>query len=581
MTYSFNELIRAAAQAPAPEAPVQHRLALLGDSATQFFHRALLAWGKLQGISYDIWEADFDQIELQILAPDTEFHRFSPDTALVHFSSHKLRQKYYAMDRAAQASFSHTFLKKVRDLLLGISRNERTKVLFSTLEELDDAVFGHFAARSPHSFLHHVRRINLGLMDLAAERDSLFLLDVAVLSARAGREASFSPGIYVNTDLVHSLDFTAELARAANGIIEALAGRFKKCLILDLDNTLWGGVIGDDGMEGIQLGGSGTGKAFVEFQRWIKALQERGIILAVCSKNTESIARQPFEAHPDMVLRSEDIAVFVANWDNKADNIRYIQEVLNIGFDAMVFLDDNPAERQIVRENVPAITVPELPEDPALYLSFLEKENLFETVSYSENDAKRTRQYQQEALRKQQGSQFTNVDDFLASLDMVSYVREFRELDIPRVAQLSQRSNQFNLRTVRYTEGDIRRMVQDPAYKGISFNLDDKFGAHGLICAVILKEMEEGSAYFIDTWIMSCRVLKRGMERFVLEQLAAHARAAGMQKLVGEYLPTAKNGIVRDHYRDLGFVESAGKWNLELASHKGGGHFITPSTESK
>jgi FkbH-like protein len=324
------------------------------------------------------------------------------------------------------------------------------------------------------------------------------------------------------------------------------------------DNTLWGGVIGDDGLENLQLGhGLGIGKAFTEFQHWIKTLKNRGIIIAICSKNNEETAREPFIKHPEMVLKLDDISVFVANWDNKADNIRHIQSILNIGFDSMVFLDDNPAERAIVRENIPGITVPELPEDPADYLEYLYGLNLFETASYSTEDAERTKQYQVEAERVSLQKTFANKADFLKSLDMVSEVTGFDAFNIPRVAQLSQRSNQFNLRTIRYTEADAARLAADSRYQTFSFTLEDKFGDNGLICVVIL-EKQDAKTLFIDTWFMSCRVLKRGMENFTLNTIVDYARENGFKRIIGEYIATAKNKMVEGHYPGLGFTAMAG-----------------------
>ncbi|MDR2847913.1 MAG: HAD-IIIC family phosphatase, partial [Bacteroidales bacterium] len=337
---------------------------------------------------------------------------------------------------------------------------------------------------------------------------------------------------------------------------------------------VWGGVIGDDGMENIQIGQLGIGKAFTEFQYWIKKLQQRGIIVAVCSKNTEAIAKEPFEKHPDMVLKLSDIAVFVANWENKADNIRKIQQILNIGFDSMVFLDDNPFERNLVRENIPQITVPELPEDAALYLDYLYGLNLFETVSYSGEDAKRTQQYQKEAERAVFQESFTNEDDFLQSLHMVSDTQPFNNFTIPRVAQLSQRSNQFNLRTIRYTEDDVKRISQSDKYLTLSFTLEDKFGDNGLICAIIL-EKRDNQVLFIDTWLMSCRVLKRGMEVYVLNALVDLAKANGFTTLLGEYLPTAKNEMVKDHYKNLDFAPADGLWKLNIQAYQRKDNHIT------
>jgi len=317
------------------------------------------------------------------------------------------------------------------------------------------------------------------------------------------------------------------------------------------------------------------GHAFDALQEWARELKQRGIILAVCSKNEEETAKKPFRDHPEVTLRLDDIAVFVANWNNKADNIKLIQQTLNIGFDSMVFVDDNPFERNLVREHLPAVTVPELPEDPAMYVSFLRSLNLFETASYSEEDLERTKQYQQEIARTDLQKSFTNIDEYLKSLEMVSVVKPFDDFNVPRIAQLTQRSNQFNLRTVRYTEADVQAMSQSSEFITLSFNLEDKFGDHGLIALIILKQQQDKTA-FIDTWIMSCRVLKRGMEEFTVNQMVKRARDAGIEKLIGEYIPTAKNAMVKDLYAQMGFAGSGGRWELDLRGRTDFNVFICP-----
>ena len=254
-----------------------------------------------------------------------------------------------------------------------------------------------------------------------------------------------------------------------------------------------------------------------------------------------------------MVLKLDDIAVFQANWETKVDNIRTIQSILNIGFDSMVFLDDNPFERNMVRENIPGITVPELPQDPGDYLEYLYSLNLFETANYSNADKDRTKQYQVEAKRVSLSKTFTNEADFLRSLNMVSTVSGFTKFNTPRVAQLSQRSNQFNLRTIRYTEVDIADMAENPDVIDLSFTLEDKFGDNGLIAVVIMRK-QDAETLFVDTWFMSCRVLKRGMENFTLNTMVECAKSAGYKKIIGEYLPTLKNKMVENHYTDLGFT---------------------------
>jgi len=558
------------------------RMAILGDSATQFVVQAIKAMGVEYSLNLEIFEAEFNQIDRQILDPTSELYEFSADVVLIFQSSHKLLQKYNKTVPDRHHLFAEENIAHNRQLLSVLQSKTNAKIIFCNYTEEDDRVFGQYANKLTSSFIFQLRKLNFLLQELAVQTSNLYICDLSTIQNTIGREKFWSPAIYTNTEMVVSLDALPYFADAVVKIVSAFQGNFKKCIILDLDNTTWGGVIGDDGLENIQIGLLGIGKAFTEFQYWVKKLQQRGIIVAVCSKNTESIAKEPFEKHPDMVLRLSDIAVFVANWENKADNIRKIQRILNIGFDSMVFVDDNPFERNIVRENVPQISVPELPEDPALYLDYLYSLNLFETVSFSGEDAKRTEQYQKEAERIVFQESFTNEDDFLKSLNMTSDTKPFDDFNIPRIAQLSQRSNQFNLRTVRYTEEDIKRIAQSDKYLTLSFTLEDKFGNNGLICVIILEKRCKDEAcavstLFIDTWFMSCRVLKRGMEVYTLNSIVELAKANGYEQIIGEYIPTTKNEMVRDHYKNLGFEAASAEnlWKLDVSKYEMKNHYIT------
>jgi FkbH-like protein len=295
---------------------------------------------------------------------------------------------------------------------------------------------------------------------------------------------------------------------------------------------------------------------FSDFQRWLKQLKERGVLLAVCSKNNEAIAKEPFETHPDMVIRLEDISIFVANWEDKATNIRYIQSQLNIGMDSLVFVDDNPFERNLVRSQIPDIEVPELPEDPAQYLSYLQEKNYFEAVSFSREDTLRTSQYRAEIKRVDLQKQYNSIDDYLKSLEMEAEAKPFGPFQIPRIAQLTQRSNQFNLRTIRYSEADISAIAESDKHLTFYFTLKDKFGDHGLISVVIL-EKRDMTSLFVDTWIMSCRVLKRGLEEFIMNKVVQVAKANNYTTVIGEYLRTPKNDMVSNIYTTMGFEKKS------------------------
>jgi len=543
------------------------RVAVLGDTATQFLVQALKGLGFDYGFDFEIWEADFNQIERQVYDISSDLYGFKPDVVVVFKSSHKLLGKYNKLERKKQSFLAKNELDTIEVIYANITNHLKAKVIYYNYPEIDDSVFGNYANKVESSFLFQLRKLNYELMVFASQKPNLFLCDISSIQNQVGKANTFQPSLYISTEMVWNIDVLPKVASKTIDLIKAINGKFKKCVILDLDNTTWGGIIGDDGIENIQIGSLGIGKAFTEFQYWIKKLKERGIIVAVCSKNTESIAKEPFEKHPDMVLRLEDISVFKANWDNKADNIRQIQSILNIGFDSMVFLDDNPFERNMVRENVPDIYVPELPEDPADYLEFLYGLNLFETVSFSHEDQERTKLYQIEAERAQAHQKFANEDDFLENLEMLSDVKPFNRFNTPRVAQLSQRSNQFNLRTIRYSESDIESMSKSNDHANFSFTLEDKYGDNGLICVIIAKK-ENSKILFIDTWFMSCRVLKRGMEHFALNAVVGYAKENGFKYIKGEYIPTAKNGMVKDHYLNLGFKKRDSHFFLDVDTYK-------------
>ena len=542
------------------------KVAVLGDSATQLLCMALRGYGWERGLDLCIHEAEYNQIDREIHSADSALYEFEPDYTLLFPSTPKLLESFRKCDLRGRREFAETYLARVAEWWSTLGQRGSCRVIQFNFGEVEDGAFGHFANKVDHSFLFQLRKINCGLMELAQRFPHVFINDVAALQARMGYESAFSPQTYVNADMVFGLDFFPHVAKGAVDTIAALLGFEKKCLILDLDNTVWGGIIGDDGLENIEIGDLGIGKAFTQLQWWARQLKDRGIILAVCSKNDETIAREAFEKHPDMVLRIEDIAVFVANWKTKPENIRHIQSVLNIGFDSMVFLDDSPFEREMVRTALPQVTVPELPADPAEYVPFLNALNLFATASYSEEDSGRTQMYREEAGRQELSSSVSSEDEFLASLEMAATVTPFNKFNTPRVAQLSQRSNQFNLRTVRHSEQEIDDVSRSASCRTFAINLSDKFGNYGLISAVILRRTDE--AYFIDTWIMSCRVLRRGVEQFVLDRLVEAAREDGVSKLVGEYLPTVKNGLVKDHYHNLGFHEAGEHWELSLSEYQ-------------
>lgn len=531
----------------------QYKLAILGDCATQHLATAICGYGIHAGLGISVFDSDYNQIDAQTMDPGSELYGVAPNAVLIQMCTEKLYQAFCQTPLERRSTFAEDTCARIQQIWNRINGNLQTTILQCNFPLMDDSCFGQYGNKTPASFLFQQRKLNYLLMEGCQKVKNVFLIDLDGLQASMGRGAFSDPKLYYIAKMPICVDALPAVAKKVVEMIQTLRGNVKKCVILDLDNTLWGGVIGDDGLRGIQVGELGLGQAFSDFQSWLKELKNRGILLAVCSKNNDDTAREPFLHHPEMVLRLEDFSAFVANWEDKASNIRMIQKMLNIGMDSMVFLDDNPFERNLVRTMIPEITVPELPEDPAMYLSYLRNLGLFETASYSADDANRTQQYRQQAERTVFEASFQSYDDYLAGLEMQAVVAPFDSFHYPRIAQLTQRSNQFNLRTVRYTEAQIEAIAQDDAHICLYFMLKDKFGDHGLISVVILDKQEDHSL-FISEWLMSCRVLKRGMEEFIIDTIVRTAQEHGFQSVVGEYIPTAKNAMVKDLYEKMGFV---------------------------
>lgn len=522
---------------------------LMGDCATQHIATAIKGYSIEEGLPINVIDTDYNLIDAHVLDETSELYMQKPKYVIIYMCVEKLERTF--VECPEKTSFAEQVYVKIENIWKTISSRINTTILQFNFIENDNCVFGNYALKTEDSFLFQVKKLNFLLSQGCVKNKNVYLLDLNGLQLEYGQKTVKDDKLYYIAKMPISIDFLPRFAKMVFDVIASIEGKFKKCIICDLDNTLWGGVIGDDGLNGIQIGELGVGHAFEDLQYWLKQLKERGIILAICSKNDEINAKEPFEKHPEMILRLDDISVFVANWEDKASNIRFIQKTLNIGMDSIVFIDDNPFERNLVKTMIPDITVPELPEDPAEYLSYLKSLNLFETASYSETDKDRTKQYQAEMQRVSLEKQFANYDEYLQSLEMLATVNPYDAFQTPRIAQLTQRSNQFNLRTQRHTESDITRFANDEKYITRYFMLQDKFGDHGLISVVLLKKT--GEDLFVENWLMSCRVLKRGMEQFIADSIVKIAKDGGFKRVVGEYIPTQKNGMVKNLYSELGF----------------------------
>ncbi len=553
------------------------KLAILSDSTLQFLSMAIKGYGYEIGYDFEIYEAPYGQVESELLDSSSELYHLKPDFILIFYSAQKQLEKFNLLDTNEREHFSDHHIERIQELYNAvISHNKTCKILYANYAEISESVFGNYSNKLIFSFEYQLRKLNFDLMNLSQRLSNFYINDLAKLQAYYGSQLFFDSRMYVTADLAYSIDILPAIAKNTADIINAHMGKFKKCLILDLDNTLWGGVIGDDGLEGIEIGNYGIGKAYLGFQHWIKQLKQRGIILAICSQNQEDIAKLPFLNHPEMILKLDDISLFVANWGSKADNIKYIQSILNIDFNSMVFVDDDSYQRNLIKKYLPDVVVPELPQDPSEYVPFLANLNLFEVSTYSEEDKNRNQFYQEEANRTKLKESFSNESDYLESLQMDASILSFNEFTLPRVSQLIQRTNQFNLRTIRYSEEELKNMLDAKEAIPFAFSLKDKYGNHGIVSVIILK-VDEAKQVLIDTWLMSCRVLKRGLEDLVLDCIVNLAKIHGYSKLIGEYIPTKKNILVNKHYQKMGFNQDVDQWYLELQDYVPKKHFITLS----
>lgn len=545
------------------------RLAVVSNSTLDFIVPALEASALRHGIALECTKADYGQVIQEVLLPASVIYRNKPDAVLVATDLRYLPiQSTYGESQSATTAIQNA-LSHFDMIREGIRRNGGAIAILQTIAPFPETLFGSFDSVLPGTQRQVTAAINRGLAErIHGTEDAL--VDVAALAETVGLSRWHSPGQWNLAKLPFADELVPLYAEHVARVIGALRGKSRRCLILDLDNTVWGGVIGDDGLEGIKIAqGDSTGEAHLSVQRLALMLRDRGVVLAVSSKNNDDTARSPFRDHPEMLLREDHIAVFQANWNDKATNIKAIAEELSLGLDSMVFLDDNPVERGLVRQLLPQVAVPELPEDPALYARTLSAAGYFEAITFSREDSKRADYYQDNARRIDLQKQAGDIDSYLASLNMEITFQPFDKTGRSRIAQLVNKSNQYNLTTRRYTEAEIAEVEADPSYFTLQVRLTDIFGDNGMISVVICRKIDP-CIWEIDTWLMSCRVLGRGVQEMVLQEVLKHAPSSGVERLIGVYKPTERNKMVEDHYPLLGFEHiSTGsygetRWSLQV-----------------
>lgn len=552
-------------QKAAPPVRRSVKVALTGSYTTSQLGAALRLAALRRGIDVTLFEGNYDQYRQELMDPASALYAFEPDYIVLALHAGAAELPHLS---EAPADAVEEELRRWRSVWEQVAEQSTAQVIHHTFAIPPEEPLGHLTGRVSGSRHRMLQEVNARLPEDASDR--VTFVDVDRLSGYFGKARWFDARYWHRSKQAVSLEALPLLARHSAAVIAAHLGLSRKCLVLDLDNTLWGGVIGEDGLSGIKLGsGDPRGEAFLAFQESILRLKERGIVLAVASKNNDADAREPFERHPDMRIRLDDISVFIANWDDKPANLQRIASTLDIGLDALVLVDDNPAEREIVRELLPGVEVVHLGPDPAGYARALADSLFFEPAMLTKEDRDRTAQYRARADAHQLRAQVDSIEDYYRNLGMRALVAPFDELHLPRVVQLIAKTNQFNLTTRRHDVATIRDFMSDPDCVHLYLRLRDRFADHGLVAVLIARHSRD--ALDIDTWLMSCRVIGRTVENEMLMHLCRHAEDLECSRLRGVFVPSPKNEIVRDLYANLGFTRlsddgGATTWEYDIAA---------------
>ncbi|MGH6797246.1 MAG: HAD-IIIC family phosphatase, partial [Roseiarcus sp.] len=573
------QLDRALARLDVKEAPgfLPVRLAISASSTIDHLPPAIRVAGLRRRSLIEVHSGAYGQYRQDLLDSESALHRFEPQVVLFSLSAREAIARVPLTATAAEVDGAiGRFVAELRSLWRKAREIGGAAIIQQTFIDVSEPLFGGYERMVPGAPGAVAARLNERLIEAAAE-DGALLLDVARASARDGIDAWFDIGRWLQGKLEIAPQAAPFYGDLAVRILAALRGLSKKCLVLDLDNTLWGGVIGEDGLDGIVLGeGSAAGEAHLALQHYAMQLKERGIILAVCSKNDAKIAEAAFRDHPEMVLRRADIAAFQANWDDKAQNLEAIAAGLNIGLDALVFVDDNPVERARVRQSLPMVAVPEMPDDPALYVRCLADAGYFEAVAFTAEDRDRAQAYAANVEREALLGTAESMDEFLRGLKMTAVYGPFTAVDHARVVQLINKTNQFNTTTRRYASEEIARIMDEPDALTLQFRLLDRVGDNGLVSTMILRPTPaDDDVLEIENWVMSCRVFGRELEFEAMNIAVEAARERGARALVADYIPTAKNDVIGKLYPSLGFTEvdrpapanGATRWRHDLADY--------------
>lgn len=558
------------------------RLYCLGSYTLEPLIPFVKAWGLANGLCVDTLVCAYGQFRQEVLSAESRLYESSPDAVLISIQANDLvpglEFRTIEEDETIALRTADSLVESIESLVARIRQHSRAKIVIQGFDISRAYPGGILAFQSQTGLPWVIRDANRRIASLTRKYRDVAYIDTEAMVAEVG------PGWYSEANWYTSRNPLSgyglrELGRHVVRAILALLGRNKKCVVLDLDNTLWGGIVGDDGPDGIKIGPDYPGNNYLAFQKWLQQLEDLGFVLAVNSKNEEPLVREVLQSHPHMVLREDDFAAIVANWGNKANNIRDIAERLNLGSDSFIFVDDSAFELEVVRQAQAEVACYRMDELPLQVIRRILGDGGFDKLSVTAEDRTRTKMYRAEGRRARLEVRAASLDEFLTSLEMRATIGYLDPSRAERIAQLTQKTNQFNLTTRRFTVGEVEDMGRSPLHRVLWMEVEDKFGSYGLVGVVILRV--EGHDWWIHDLLLSCRVMGRTVEDALVRVLADMAHSSGAKSLIGEYIPTKRNAVVRDLYKRLGFERVSNDsdggsdvWRLPLPNNTIGSAFV-------
>ncbi len=546
------------------------KVSFLSNYSIEFLFDSIKKKFAITSKDIEIFYPGFNQFFQQIFNSQSELFKLKPEIVFISFDiNYNLNSNLDIKNNPPISEQAKNQIEQLFEAIEIVSEKLSTSTIFVDNFYLDSTLSFGTLEYNYFGLEKFVNKLNNQLNDFSSKFNNIRIINLNSLISKFGQKNLFDYRFYYLAKSKWNKKGLEELSNLYLSHLKAYLGIRKKCIAVDLDNTLWGGIIGQDGIENIQLSNDGNGKAFYDFQLALLNYYNQGIILTICSKNSGNVVDEVFQKHPYMVLKQEHFAVKKINWNNKVENLIETAKELNIGLDSIVFLDDSKFERELVKQHLPQIEVPDLPEEPSLYASFLKELDFFNFHKLTDDDFKRNETYRLNVERKKEESSFSNIQDYLRSLQMKIEIKEIDDFTFPRIVQLIQKTNQFNTTTKRYTENDVIKMRSTDEWNIYSFSVSDKFGDNGIVGVFILKSDRQNSELNIDSFIMSCRVIGREIEKAILFFIFKKAEELGLDKITAEIIPTPKNEPCRDVYKDCGFEAiEENKWQLVIKNIK-------------